>query len=215
MKNFLKTILALGITIIIGLSYQYFLKKLKDEFSNFDIYNWSISEIILIPVFIFVIFLIIVFFYKSNPKNYLNLYRISNKKILKWIGVFVLYIFIYILLFHQYFPKDTFEKNFPITLIIIYFLASCIFVPIFEEIICRGFLFKNLQQIGLSIEWVIGLVIIIFTFFHGPSGLFLIPVSFIYTFARYKTNSTITPMILHFLNNFIFFLAEIYYSLYK
>jgi len=97
-----------------------------------------------------------------------------------------------------------------------------IFAPIMEEIVFRGAFVELIGRLGLKPPISIGLNAAIFSFSH-MAGLFVLPEEFhsfiyiqmIYTFfmgwvltkSRLETKNYLEPIILHFLFNFIFYLA--------
>ncbi len=215
MKSFLKVIYALSVVIVISvIGYDYLIRELKFVFINLSYSNSR--SIVLAKLFILPILtgLILAISHQLAPsyslKNILHLQFLKWKHVVKWILILVVYLGIYTFLAWGSLPKYIFHEDRSIQTLVFYFMATCLLVPFFEEITCRGFLFKALEIAKMDLFWVVIIVTFVFAFAHGPNGLFLLPVSFIYTYARYKTNSTALSILLHFLNNFIVFIIQIY-----
>lgn len=88
--------------------------------------------------------------------------------------------------------------------ILVEIIATCLFAPICEEIICRFGIYEYLnKKIKTSL---IAMILTSFIFsvihFYGIDGLIIIFfISLIWNYAYIKTNNLIYPIILHFLNN--------------
>lgn len=83
------------------------------------------------------------------------------------------------------------------------FISTCVFAPIFEEIIIRFGLYEKLSK---KMNFVFAIIIssIIFSIlhlynFHGFIILFVL--SIVWNYSYYKTNNLIYPIILHFVHN--------------
>jgi membrane protease YdiL (CAAX protease family) len=90
---------------------------------------------------------------------------------------------------------------------IIYLFTCALFAPVFEEIFYRGFVFPFLQS---KINSFLGIVLasLFFGLSHfvniGNASILLVLFifyGFVLTFIRYKTNSLIPPIIVHFIHN--------------
>ncbi len=139
--------------------------------------------------------------------------RIKIIKILKWTGLLYIIIFlfyiIYSLILHFLgikIPPDRFQELMPETftplLIFWTILISSVIIPIIEEIVFRGILYRAFRQ-----KWSIGLSIIIssaiFALVHIDFYRF-IPLMFIGAIMAYsfeKTKSIYTPILIHAVNN--------------
>ena len=139
--------------------------------------------------------------------------RIKIIKILKWAGLlyiitFLFYIIYFLILYFMgiKIPPDHFQELMPETftplLIFWTILISSIIIPIVEEIVFRGILFRAFRQ-----KWSIGLSIIIssaiFALVHIDFYRF-IPLMFIGAIMAYsleKTKSIYTPILIHAVNN--------------
>jgi len=83
-------------------------------------------------------------------------------------------------------------------------LSLGIIVPISEEIVFRGSVFKNLSE-NMSIKWAIVLQAVIFSVYHFNlvQALPTLVIGLVIGFAVYYTNSIISGIIIHILNNSI------------
>lgn len=83
-------------------------------------------------------------------------------------------------------------------------LSVGIIVPISEEIIFRGSVFKNLSE-HFNIKWVIVIQAVIFSVYHFNlvQALPTLIIGLVIGFAVYYTNSIISGIIIHILNNSI------------
>lgn len=97
-----------------------------------------------------------------------------------------------------------FNIHLNILTILVEIIATCLFAPICEEIICRFGIYEYLnKKIKTSL---IAMILTSFIFsiihFYGIDGLIIIFfISLIWNYAYVKTNNLIYPIILHFLNN--------------
>lgn len=88
--------------------------------------------------------------------------------------------------------------------IIIQFIATCIFAPIFEEIIFRFGIYEHLnKKIKCNIcNMIIISIVFALTHFYGIDGMIiLIVISFIWNYSYFKTNNLLYPIILHSIHN--------------
>lgn len=89
----------------------------------------------------------------------------------------------------------------------IYLFTCALFAPVFEEIFYRGFVFPFLQS-KLTSFWGIVLTSLFFGLSHfmNIGNAFVLLLLFVFygfvlTFIRYKTNSLIPPIVVHFIHN--------------
>lgn len=88
--------------------------------------------------------------------------------------------------------------------ILVEIIATCLFAPICEEIICRFGIYEYLnKKIKTSLmAMILSSFIFSVIHFYGIDGLIVIFfISLIWNYAYVKTNNLIYPIILHFLNN--------------
>ena len=88
-----------------------------------------------------------------------------------------------------------------------FWIAMVIFAPIFEEIFIRGFLFIGFRQSRIGPVGTIILTALIWAPLHIQYGFFQIVFIFILGIVlgivRYKTDSLLSPLIIHTLNNLL------------
>lgn len=141
---------------------------------------------------------------KTDIKGYLNIRRINTRLLLKYLFLSFavriileqLVIFIHVPLTYMQIPSNIFE-------IIIESIMSCVFAPIFEEIIFRFGLYKKLNR-KLSVFISILITSIVFALIHiyNIDGfIVLLGISLIWHYSFYKTNNLIYPIFLHFFHN--------------
>lgn len=92
--------------------------------------------------------------------------------------------------------------------LIVTFIAVVIIAPFAEELFFRGFLYPSFRN-SWGVIWAIVATSLLFALAHFQA-LILLPIYFfigaVLAFTREKTNSIIPTILLHALNNFIFFL---------
>jgi membrane protease YdiL (CAAX protease family) len=93
--------------------------------------------------------------------------------------------------------------------LIVTFIVVVIIAPFAEELLFRGFLYPSFKN-NWGVAWAIVVTSFLFALAH-VSALILLPVYFfigaVLAFLREKNNSVIPSMLLHALNNLIFFLV--------
>lgn len=95
------------------------------------------------------------------------------------------------------------------------FIYMVVFAPILEELVFRGYLFNAWRNTRLGASGTILLTTVLFALLHVAQYSWLL-VGYITVFsiilgvAREKTNSIVTPMVIHSLNNLIAATALIY-----
>lgn len=103
-------------------------------------------------------------------------------------------------------PIDETISNIPINFwtIVLEIITTCLFAPIFEEIIFRFGLYEYLNKKIKSNIIVMLLTSIIFSaiHFYGIDGfVILLVISLIWNYSYFKTSNLIYPIIMHFIHN--------------
>ena len=103
-------------------------------------------------------------------------------------------------------PIDATVSNIPINFwnIVLEIITTCLFAPIFEEIIFRFGLYEYLNKKIKSNVIVMLLTSIIFSaiHFYGIDGfVILLVISLIWNYSYFKTDNLIYPITLHFIHN--------------
>ena len=103
-------------------------------------------------------------------------------------------------------PIEETISNIPINFwtIVLEIITTCLFAPIFEEIIFRFGLYEYLNKKIKSKVIVMLLTSIIFSaiHFYGIDGfVILLVISLIWNYSYFKTDNLIYPIILHFIHN--------------
>jgi uncharacterized protein len=152
-------------------------------------------------------------FMKVRPNisiaNYLGLRKVRMKTVLAWLAI----TFVFVVLLHTFLivikhPGNQLDIVLESTNIpLIFWIAAIIFAPLLEETFFRGFLFKGFWQSRLGIIPTILLMSITWTSLHYEYGILSMVMFFIFGIclgtARYKTNSLLTPVLMHALWNAI------------
>lgn len=98
------------------------------------------------------------------------------------------------------------------------FLFIAFLAPIIEELIFRGYLFNAWRNTRLGVTGTIMITSALFALLHGAQYELLV-LGYLFVFglilgyAREKTNSVITPIVLHIVNNVIAGVAMVYLGL--
>lgn len=174
------------------------------EFIN----NFYISRIMFILIMIVVSFGVVDTMKKKHSINIKD--KLNYKKIdLNFLFRIITLSFAFRVLLEQtiyFLPIKETVSNIPLNIltILVEIIATCLFAPICEEIICRFGIYEYLnKRIKFSL---IAMILASFIFsvihFYGIDGLIIIFfISLIWNYAYFKTNNLIYPIILHFLNN--------------
>ena len=89
----------------------------------------------------------------------------------------------------------------------LFWIATIIFAPLFEEVFFRGFLFEGFRYSRMGATGAVIVTSLVWAGFHMQYGLFQIASIFvlgiILGIARYRTGSIWAPLIMHVLNNFL------------
>lgn len=141
---------------------------------------------------------------KIEIKEYLNHKTININRLLKYLFLS----FIVRIILEQaiiYIQVPTTDVQVPSTILEIFFefLATCIFAPIFEEIIFRFGLYKIINK-KFNVLISILVTSIIFAVIHNyniDGFIILLGISLMWHYSFYKTNNLIYPILLHFFHN--------------
>lgn len=141
---------------------------------------------------------------KIEIKEYLNIKRINITLLLKYLFLsFIVRILLEQLVIFMHTPSTDIQVPLNIFEIIAEFIMSCVFAPVFEEIIFRFGLYKKLNK---KLNFIISILItsIVFTlihFYNIDGIIILLGISLIWHYSFYKTNNLIYPIFLHFFHN--------------
>ena len=141
---------------------------------------------------------------KIDIKKYLNIKKINLRLFLKYLFLsFTVRIILEQLIIYIPFKPTNIQIPSNIYEIILEFIATCIFAPIFEEIIFRFGFYKKLNK-RLNVFVSILITSIVFSVIHiyNIDGIIiLLGISLIWHYSFYKTNNLIYPILLHFFHN--------------
>lgn len=188
----------------IQLLLAQFLNINPENYSNLGLLS-SISSILGI-----LIILIIIRVKTKFSIDYLNWYfEISFKQVIAFILALIAFMIFseYVSISFPQFFEDDFgpqvykqANNLPL-----FYISVVLLVPIFEEMLFRGFLFKGLESYGPITA--VFLSSLLFTIVHGQQYkilvlfIILFPMALLLGYARYKSGSLLLPVLLHSLNN--------------
>ncbi len=149
----------------------------------------------------------------SRLKDYLALHSVPLSTLLKWIGIGVA-VLVAVQVIFSIIPQlleipvdvgDVATEFETADIPLLYVLTIAVLVPVFEEVLFRGFLFKGLEATRLGPVGAIVAVALLFAVIHVQYSLIVLVnvfcIGILFGFARYKTNSLLTPIVLHILLN--------------
>ena len=141
---------------------------------------------------------------KININKYLNIKKINICILFKYLFLsFIIRIILEQIVIYIHFTTTNIQISSNIFEIIVEFITTCIFAPIFEEMIFRFGIYKKINR---KLDSVLSMLItsVIFSIIHlyniGGS-IILIGISLIWNYSFYKTNNLIYPIFLHFFHN--------------
>ncbi len=149
----------------------------------------------------------------SILKEYLALNPVSLKSLVTWIGIGAVVLVLVQIVF-SIIPQmmgveinigDVAAEMGSADIPFLYVFAIVILAPLFEEVLFRGFLFKGLISTRLGAFGTIAITAFIFAIIHAQYDAIVLAnvftIGLLLGYARYKTNSLLTPLILHILLN--------------
>lgn len=141
---------------------------------------------------------------KININKYLNIKKINICILFKYLFLsFIIRIILEQIVI--YMPFTTTDIQIPSNFfeIVVEFITTCIFAPIFEEIIFRFGIYKKVnKKLNLVLSILITSVIFAIIHFYNIDGsIILIGISLVWNYSFYKTDNLIYPILLHFFHN--------------
>lgn len=141
---------------------------------------------------------------KININKYLNIKKINICILFKYLFLsFIIRIILEQIVI--YMPFTTTDIQIPSNFfeIAVEFITTCIFAPIFEEIIFRFGIYKKVnKKLNLVLSILITSVIFAIIHFYNIDGsIILIGISLVWNYSFYKTDNLIYPILLHFFHN--------------
>lgn len=180
-------------------------------FDDGTVTYWSLGLSAIVCVLL--IILIIKLKSGSNLRDYLALNPVPLKRLVKWIGIGALALVVIQIVF-SIIPQmlgipvdvgDVATEFGSADIPLLYVLTIAVLVPIFEEVLFRGFLFKGLISTRLGAVGTIIVTSLIFSVMHVQYDLIVLAnvffIGILLGTARYRTNSLLTPVVLHVLLN--------------
>lgn len=141
---------------------------------------------------------------KIEISECLNVKKINIRLLLKYLFLsFAVRILLEQLVVYIPFTKTDIQIPSNIFEIIAEFIMSCLFAPIFEEIIFRFGLYKKLNsKLNVFISILVTSIVFAVIHIYNVDGfIILLGISLIWHYSFYKTNNLIYPILLHFFHN--------------
>lgn len=138
---------------------------------------------------------------KIEISECLNVKKINIRLLLKYLFLsFAVRILLEQLVVYIPFTKTDIQIPSNIFEIIAEFIMSCLFAPIFEEIIFRFGLYKKLNsKLNVFISILVTSIVFAVIHIYNVDGfIILLGISLIWHYSFYKTNNLIYPILLHF-----------------
>lgn len=171
----------------------------------------SLSACVIAPVCIAVIIFFVTLRKGNSIRQYLHLESVTRRAYFQWFGIVILSVFILdvftCFLGHPIVPDFMIKAYRTAHFLPLLWFAVVIAAPLFEEVFFRGFLFEGFQYSKLGPAGAILLTSFLWTIVHSQYDLYHLGIVFILGillgFARLKTRSLYTPIVLHSLLNLI------------
>lgn len=141
---------------------------------------------------------------KININKYLNIKKINICILFKYLFLsFIIRIILEQIVIYMPFTTTNIQIPSNVFEIAIEFITTCIFAPIFEEIIFRFGIYKKVnKKLNLVLSILITSVIFAIIHFYNIDGsIILIGISLVWNYSFYKTDNLIYPILLHFFHN--------------
>lgn len=141
---------------------------------------------------------------KININKYLNIKKINICILFKYLFLsFIIRIILEQIVIYIPFTTTNIQIPSNVFEIAVEFITTCIFAPIFEEIIFRFGIYKKInKKLNIILTMIITSVIFAIIHFYNIDGsIILIGISLVWNYSFYKTNNLIYPILLHFFHN--------------
>lgn len=181
--------------------------KIGDTMLDQIINNFIFSRLLYIVIVTLIGFVVISDLKKKDKieiKEYLNVKKINVTLLLKYLFLsFIVRILLEQLVIFLNTPSTDIQIPVNIFETIAEFIMSCIFAPIFEEIIFRFGLYKKLnKKLNAFISILVTSIVFALIHLYNVDGFVILwGISLIWHYSLYKTNNLIYPILLHFIHN--------------
>lgn len=141
---------------------------------------------------------------KIRIKKYLNPRKINISLLLEYLFLtFIIRIVLEQLILFLPFKETIVQVPSDIFEIIVEFIATCIFAPIFEEITFRFGLYKKLnKKYNVVISMIITSLVFAIVHLYNVDGIIILSVlALMWNYSFNKTNNLMYPIMLHFFHN--------------
>jgi membrane protease YdiL (CAAX protease family) len=148
----------------------------------------------------------------SNLQEYFSFHKISWKTVAIWIGVLILLLIFEGLAIEALgadeIPSFMMNIEYPsVSSMWVLLFAVTFMAPLVEEVVFRGFLLTGFSQSSLGVPAGIVITSALWAVIHLQYELAYVAVIFVvglvFGYARVKTNSILTPMMMHFMMNLV------------
>ena len=139
-----------------------------------------------------------------NINKYLNIKKINICILFKYLFLsFIIRIILEQIVTYMPFTTTNIQIPSNVFEIAVEFITTCIFAPIFEEIIFRFGIYKKInKKLNIILTMIITSVIFAIIHFYNIDGsIILIGISLVWNYSFYKTDNLIYPILLHFFHN--------------
>jgi len=139
-----------------------------------------------------------------NINKYLNIKKINICILFKYLFLsFIIRIILEQIVIYMPFTTTNIQIPSNVFEIAVEFITTCIFAPIFEEIIFRFGIYKKVnKKLNLVLSILITSAIFAIIHFYNIDGsIILIGISLVWNYSFYKTDNLIYPILLHFFHN--------------
>lgn len=141
---------------------------------------------------------------KININKYLNIKKINICILFKYLFLsFIIRIILEQIVIYMPFTTTNIQIPSNVFEITVEFITTCIFAPIFEEIIFRFGIYKKInKKLNIILTMIItSLIFVIIHFYNIDGSIILIGISLVWNYSFYKTDNLIYPILLHFFHN--------------
>ena len=141
---------------------------------------------------------------KIRIEKYLSPKKINISLLLEYLFLtFIIRIVLEQLILFLPFKETTAQVPSNIFEIIVEFITTCIFAPIFEEITFRFGLYKKLnKKYNVVISMIITSLVFAIVHLYNVDGIIILSVlALMWNYSFYKTNNLMYPIMLHFFHN--------------
>lgn len=162
---------------------------------------------------LYIVIVVLFAFFFINDLKKKDKISLNKYLVIKNINIYVLFKYLFLsfiirIILEQivaYLPFTETNIQIPSTMfeIVVQFITTCIFAPVFEEIIFRFGIYKKInKKLNIIVSMIITSMIFSIMHFYNIDGcVILIVVSLVWNYSFYKTDNLVYPILLHFFHN--------------